>query len=77
VSVVQTAPPPLIAKISGTGFTSTVAVIGVPVQPLALGVMVKVTSSGAKVVLVNVPLIFPVPLEAIPVMVVVASRVQV
>ena len=61
---------------SGVGFTSTVAVIGAPVQPLALGVMVKVTSTGAKVVLVNVPLISPTPLEAIPVMVVIASRVQ-
>ena len=62
---------------SGVGFTSTVAVIGAPVQPLALGVMVKVTSIGAKVVLVNVPLISPTPLEAKPVMVAVASRVQV
>ena len=62
---------------SGVGFTSTGAVIGAPVQPLALGVMVNVTSSGAKVVLVNVPLISPLPLEAMPVMVVVASRVQV
>ena len=61
---------------SGVGFTNTVAVIGAPVQPLALGVMVNVTSIGAKVVLVNVPLISPVPLEAMPVMVVVASRVQ-
>ena len=61
---------------SGVGFTSTVAMIGVPVQPLALGVMVKVTSSWAKVVLTNVPLISPLPFEAIPVIVVVASRVQ-
>ncbi len=61
---------------SGVGFTSTVAVIGVPVQPLALGVMVKVTNTDAKVVLVNVPLISPTPLEARPVMVVFASRVQ-
>ena len=76
VSVVQTAPPPSIANISGTGLTNTVAVIGVPVQPLALGIMVNVTSTGAKVVLVNVPLISPNPLEAIPVMVVASSRVQ-
>ena len=61
---------------SGVGFTSTVTVIGAPVQPFALGVMVNVTSTGAKVVLVNVPLISPTPLAAIPVMVVVASRVQ-
>jgi len=61
---------------SGVGCTNTVAMVGAPVQPLALGVMVNVTSTDAKVVLINVPLIFPVPLEAIPVMVEVASRVQ-
>ena len=61
---------------SGVGLTSTVAVIGAPVQPLALGVMVNVTSTDAKVVLVNVPVIFPTPMEAMPVMVEVASRVQ-
>ena len=65
-----------VAVAFGVGFTSTVAVIGAPVQPLALGVMVKVTSIGAKVVLVNVPLISPLPFEEIPVIVVVASRVQ-
>ena len=62
--------------VSGVGFTNTVAVIGAPVQPLALGVMENVTSTGAKVVLVNVPLISPLPFEAIPVIVVIASRVQ-
>jgi hypothetical protein len=51
-------------------------VIDEPGQPLALGVMVNVTRTGAKVVFVNVPLISPTPLEAIPVIVVVASRVQ-
>ena len=61
---------------SGVGFTRTVAVIGEPGQPLALGVIVNVTSIGAKVVLVNVPLISPIPLEARPVIVAVASRVQ-
>ena len=65
-----------VAVASGVGCTNTVAVIGAPVQPLALGVMVNVTSSGAKVVLVNVPLISPSPLEAIPVTMVVTSRVQ-
>ena len=65
-----------VAVASGVGLTNTVAVIGVPVQPLALGVMVNVTSTGAKVVLVNVPLISPTPLEARPVIVAVASRVQ-
>ena len=65
-----------VAVASGVGFTNTVAVVGAPVQPLALGIMVNVTSTGAKVVLVNVPLISPLPLEAIPIIVVVASRVQ-
>ena len=51
--------------------------MGVPIQPLALGVMVKVTSMGAKVVFVSMPLIFPVPLEGMPVTVFAASRVQV
>lgn len=60
----------------GIGFTITVAVIGVPVQPLALGVIVKVTVTGAVVVLVNVPEILPVPLAAMPVTAVVLSRVQ-
>lgn len=59
-----------------TGFTKTVAVIGVPEQPLAIGVMVKVTVTGAPVVLVNAPLIFPVPLAAIPVTVAVLFLVQ-
>ena len=57
-------------------FTSTVAVTGVPVHPLVVGVMVNVTVTGAVVVLVSVPLILPVPLAAIPVTVVVLFRVQ-
>ena len=55
-------------EIAGNGFTVTVAMIGIPTQPLAVGVMVKVTVTGALVVLVNVPLILPDPLVAIPVM---------
>ncbi len=51
----------------GVGFTSTVAVIAEPGQPLAVGVIVNVTVTGAFVVLVKVPLIFPLPLAAIPV----------
>ena len=51
----------------GTGFTSTVAVMGVPVQPLAIGVMVNVTVTGEAVVFVNAPVILPDPLAAIPV----------
>jgi hypothetical protein len=51
----------------GVGFTSTVAETGVPVQPLAVGVMVKVMVTGAVVVFVNRPAILPVPLAAMPV----------
>ncbi len=51
----------------GVGFTTTVAVIGVPAQEFAVGVMVKVTVTGALVVLVKLPLISPLPLSAIPV----------
>ena len=65
-----------IAEMAGSGLTSTVAVIGVPGQPLAVGVIVKVTVIGALVVLVNEPLIFPEPLAAIPVTVPVLSLVQ-
>jgi len=65
-----------VATASGVGFTSTVAVIGIPGQPLATGVMVNVTVTGAKVALVNVPLILPEPFAAIPVTVPVLSLVQ-
>jgi len=52
----------------GIGFTTTVAVVVGPVQPLADGVMVKVTVIGALVVLVNVPEIgVPEPLAGMPV----------
>ena len=60
----------------GVGFTKTVAVIGVPVQPLAFGVIVKVTVTGAVVVLVSVPVMFPLPLAAIPVTLAVLFLVQ-
>ena len=60
----------------GVGFTSTVAVIGVPTHPLAVGVIVNVTVIGALVVLVSVPLILPEPLAAIPVTVTVLFLVQ-
>lgn len=60
----------------GVGFTSTVAVIAAPLQPPAVGVIVKVTVIGAKVVLVNVPLILPEPLAAIPVTVATLSLVH-
>ena len=59
------------------GLTRTVAVIGAPGQPLAVGVMVKVTVIGELVVLVNVPLIeLPDPLAGIPVTVATLSLVQ-
>jgi hypothetical protein len=61
----------------GVGFTSTIAVIGVPGQPFAVGVMVNVTVMGALVVFVKAPLISPEPLEAIPVNVALLSLVQV
>ena len=55
---------------------STVAVIGVPTQPLAVGVIVNVTVTGDVVVLDNEPLISPLPLAAIPVTVPVLFLVQ-
>ena len=60
----------------GTPLISTVAVRGVPSQPLYCGMMVKVTVSGCPVVLTNVPLIGPVPLAGMPVASVTLSRVQ-
>ena len=65
-----------VATASGVGFTNTVAVIGVPGQPLAVGVIVNVTVTGAVVVLVNAPLILPEPLAAMPVTVPVLSLVH-
>lgn len=60
----------------GLGFTITLAVVAAPEQPAGLGVMVKVTVTGAVVELVSAPLILPVPLAAIPVALVVLSLVQ-
>ena len=65
-----------VATAFGVGFTSTVAMIGVPLQLFATGVMVNVTVTGALVVLVSVPLMFPEPLAAMPVAVVALSLVQ-
>lgn len=69
------------AEPTGLGFTIIVAVIGSPSQKVGVGpvgVMVKVTVTGADVVLVSAtPVILePVPLDAIPVTAVVLSRVQ-
>ena len=67
-----------VATALGTGFTTTVAVKVDPRgQPAAFsGLMVKLTVTGAFVVLVRVPLIFPVPLAARPVTPAVLSLVQ-
>jgi len=64
-----------VAEVTGAGFTNTVAVIGPPVQ--LLGVMVNVTVTGDAVVLVNAPVILPVPLAGIPVTEAVLFLVQV
>ena len=66
----------MVAIAVGVGLTTTVAVMGVPGQPLAVGVIVKVTVIGELVVLVKLPEIFPLPLPAIPVTPVVLSLVQ-
>jgi hypothetical protein len=60
----------------GVGFTVTVAIIALPEQLLAVGVMVKVTVTGALVVFVKLPLMSPLPLSAIPVTVWLLSLVQ-
>jgi hypothetical protein len=62
----------------GVGLTVTVAVILAPTQPLADGVIVKVTSWFTNVLLVNVPVIgVPPPLVGIPVTLVVLSLIHV
>ena len=66
-----------VAVASGVGFTSTVAVIGAPGQPFAVGVIVNVTVIGEAVVLVKAPLISPEPFAAIPVTVATLSLVHV
>ena len=71
----QTVWLPEIAAV-GSGFTVADAVIGEPVQPLPVGVIVNVVVTGVLVVLVKVPLILPVPLAAIPVTAALLSLVQ-
>ena len=61
----------------GVGLTTTITVIGVPGQPLADGVTVKLTVIAPNVVLVSIPLISPEPLLAIPVTVPVLFLVHV
>jgi hypothetical protein len=65
-----------VASAFGVGFTSTVAVTGVPGHPFAVGVIVNVTVIGALVVFVKAPLISPAPLAAIPVTETTLSLVQ-
>ena len=62
--------------ITGPALTITVAVMGVPLQPLATGVMVKVTVTVAPVVFVSEPVIFPLPDAAMPVAATRLSLVQ-
>ena len=65
-----------VADAAGPAFTSTVAVIGAPTHPLAVGVIVNVTVTGEPVVLVNAPAMLPDPLAAIPVIVAALFLVQ-
>lgn len=68
-----------VAVAAGVGLTVTVEVIELPAQALVpgpVGVIVKVTVTGELVVLVNEPLISPVPEDAIPVTVLVLSLVH-
>jgi hypothetical protein len=63
--------------IVGALFTISVAVIGAPTQPLAVGMIVYVTVCCTVVLLIGVPLIgLPVPELAIPVTLVVLVLVQ-
>ena len=65
-----------VATAFGVGFTITVAVMDAPGQPLAVGVMMNVTVTGAVVVFVKAPMMLPDPLAAIPVTEAVLSLVQ-
>ena len=65
-----------VATAFGVGFTNTVAVMAVPGHPFAVGVIVKLTVTGALVVLVKLPLMFPLPLDGRPVTAAELSRVQ-
>ncbi len=60
----------------GVGLTITVAVMGVPLQLPAVGVIVNVTVIGAEVAFTRVPLISVDPLAAIPVTLPVLSLVH-
>lgn len=65
-----------VATTFGVGLTRTVVVIGIPLQPFATGVMVKVTVIAVFVVLLKLPLTLPLPLAAIPVAIAVLFLIQ-
>ena len=65
-----------VATARGSAPTITVAVIGVPTQPAAVGVMVNITVCGVPVMLTSVPEISPEPEAGIPVTLVVLSLVH-
>ena len=65
-----------VATAFGLGLTRTVAVAGIPEHPFATGVIVKVTRTGFRVVLVREPKMFPDPLAGMPVTVATLSLVQ-
>lgn len=60
----------------GVGLIKTGMLIGIPTQPFAVGVIVKVVVEGDVVLFVKLPLMLPLPLAAIPIMVEVLSLVQ-
>ena len=62
-----------VATANGSAPTITVAVIGVPTQPAAVGVMVNITVCDVPVMLTSVPAMSPEPEAAIPVTLVVLS----
>ena len=65
-----------VATAFGVGLTNTVAVIAAPGQLFAVGMIVKVTVTGALVVLVKEPDMLPEPEAAMPVVLAVLSLVQ-
>jgi len=65
-----------VATAFGVGLTKTVAVIAAPGQLFAVGMIVKVTVTGALVVLVKEPDMLPEPEAAIPVTATALSLVQ-
>ena len=62
--------------ITAFGFTVTVAVIDGPLQPFAVGMIVKVTVTGNAVVLLSDPMMLPLPEAGMPVTFAVLLRVH-